>query len=104
MCAAIQALLDGGFLPDGQTTQTTARISTRQSPVYGASGGEIATFGGRQRFAKQGTVIKATVGKRTTAIYRHEGQKIKAIATVSTADTGAIRDALRGMDSLDPTT
>lgn len=67
MAAATDALLAAGFSPDGQTREEILRVPTKHSPLLGLSGGELAKFGGRQRFAQGATGVKATVGPRTTA-------------------------------------
>lgn len=100
MADVIQALLDAGFEPDGLTKEQIVRIPTRNSPLFGKTGGELAKFGGRQRFAKTGTSVKATVGARTTAIYRSEGkglEGVKGIASLETKDIEAVRVALAGL-------
>lgn len=94
MAAAIDALLAAGFSPDGQTREEIVRVPTKHSPLLGLSGGELAKFGGRQRFAQGATGVKATVGPRTTAIYRVEGSGlagVRGIATHNTSDGEAIR-------------
>lgn len=94
--AAIQALLDAGFAPDGETPTETVRVPTRNSPLFGKSGGELATFGGRLRFSKAGTDIKATVGTRTTYLYRsHNG--ISGIAHLDTKNIEGVKSALMGL-------
>jgi len=100
MALVIQSLLDAGFHPDGETREETVRVPTSKSLLYGKSGGELAKFGGRQRFAKAGTTVKATVGGRTTAIYRVEGkglEGVKGIATLDTKNIDAVRNALAGL-------
>lgn len=95
--AVIQALLDAGFEPNGLTTTQQVRIPTRSSPAFGQSGGVLASFGGRQRFALPGTSVRATVGARTTAIYRSEGgglSGVEGIASVDTKNIEAVRIAL----------
>ncbi|WP_298151050.1 hypothetical protein [Flavobacterium sp.] len=100
MADAIQILIAAGFAPDGQTKQEHVRIPTANSPVFGGSGGELATFGGRQRFAKTGTDIKATVGLRTTALYRSTGgglSGVQGIASMNTNDQSALRQAIANL-------
>jgi hypothetical protein len=87
MAAAIDALFRVGFAPDGQTREETVRVPTRSSPVFGRSGGELAKVGGRQRFALTGTDIKATVGRRTVAIYRIVAAGLAGVAGIATVDT-----------------
>lgn len=100
MADTIQILLAAGFTPDGQTKVEQVRIPTKDCPVFGQSGGELATLGGRQRFAKAGTDIKATVGLRTTALYRSAGGGlggVKGIASMETKDHTALRKAVAAL-------
>lgn len=100
MGEVIQALLDNGFDPDGHTQEQIVRVPTRKSPLFGKSGGELAKFGGRQRFVKTGTNIKATVGARTTALYRIEGkglEGVSGIASLNTKDIEGLRGALAAL-------
>jgi hypothetical protein len=87
MAAVIDMLLAAGFVPDGETRVVHVRIPTANSPVFGRSGGEMAKLGGRQRFVKQGTTIKATIGLRTTALYRSEGNGLNGVRGIATHDT-----------------
>lgn len=96
MAVAIDALLSAGFAPDGQTREEIVRIPTKNSPLYGRSGGELAKLGGRQRFALGTTNIKATVGKRSVAVYRIEGQGLAGITGIASFDTSDI-DRLRSV-------
>lgn len=97
MAAVIDALLLAGFAPDGETRTEVVRIPTSKSPLFGQSGGELAKFGGRLRFALPGSNVKATVGARTTAIYRIDGkglEGVKGIASVNTSNLQAVIAAL----------
>jgi hypothetical protein len=87
MAAVIDLLLAAEFVPDGETRQEHVRIPTANAPVFGQSGGVLATLGGRQRFVKSGTTIKATVGPRTTALYRIEGAGIEGVRGIATLAT-----------------
>ena len=103
MASALDTLLAAGFIPDGQTRQQQVRIPTRRSPVYGLSGGELATLGGRQRLALPGTCVKATVGPRTLALYRLAWQGtggVAGIATLDTSDQAGIERVLGAMPEL----
>lgn len=90
-----QALLDviselegRGFEPAGHTATQSVRVPTSRSPIYGSSGGELRTFGGRSRFWKPGTDFFATVGKRTTCVYRSTASQLAGAADASnTFDT-----------------
>lgn len=103
MEAVINALLTAGFQPDGQTREETVRIPTAASPVFGRSGGELAKFGGRQRYSQTGTNIKATVGPRTTAIYRVEGKGIEGVCGIATHKTSDSQAIAATISSLAPT-
>lgn len=72
--AAIKAVLAAGYVPDGETRSETVRMPTTDCPVVGRGkiGGELATFGGRQRFALLGTPYKVTVGQRSTNFYEFD--------------------------------
>lgn len=67
---AIEVLLEGSFVPDGETAGAIVRAGSSASPVYGAGGGQLSKVGGRRRFALPGTEWKATVGKLSTSFYR----------------------------------
>lgn len=97
MARVIDALLAAGFEPDGRTRTLVVRVPTAGAPVYGRSGGELAKLGGRQRFVRAGTNIKATVGPRTTAIYSiddHGSDCARGIATHATSDSDEIAATL----------
>lgn len=81
---AIESVLANGFVPDGETDTAS----------YRAKVGELAqrliNAGGRQRFAKPGTLMKVTVGKRTVCFYEVIDKKAKEFATLSTRETDRI--------------
>lgn len=110
--AVLTALASAGFVEDGQTKQETVRVPTQASPVYGASGGELRTFGGRARFRLPGselpstigdTAVKVTVGARTTFIYRNVyrgwAQYTTTIASLKTKDLAAIEKVLAELNN-----
>jgi len=73
-----QILLEAGFVDDGES------------------------IAGRKRYVKRGTNIKATVGKRTTAIYRIEGpglNGVRSLASLSTRDLGGLRALLQSLSA-----
>ena len=69
----VDALLELGFAPAGETRQEHVRIPTMSAPVLGGMGGERRTLGGRARYALPGTDLRITVGPRTTNIYYARG-------------------------------
>ena len=90
-----QVLQGAGFVPDGATPVETVRVPTAASPLFGKSGGVLATFGGRVRMAMPGTDIKVTVGARTTYLYRVQPSddprdRVRGIAHLDTRDVAAI--------------
>ncbi|MGY3582182.1 hypothetical protein ACVIGB_000893 [Bradyrhizobium sp. USDA 4341] len=70
MTRAIEVLLEGGFVPDGETASATVRSESSTSLVLGGAGGRLTKVGGRARFSLPGTDWRATVGKMTTTFYR----------------------------------
>lgn len=96
----LKRLSAAGLVEDGSTRTEHARVPTKDSPVFGQSGGQLATFGGRMCLAKEGTRIKATVGERTTAIYEVVGSGlagVRGIAAVDTSDIEKIRAAVNAL-------
>jgi hypothetical protein len=94
--AAIKAVLAAGFVADGETRSETVRMPTMDCPVSnrGKSGGELTTFGGRQRFAIPETTHRVTVGPRTTNFYEFEkGKEIWGFRPFETFELDAIRAA-----------
>lgn len=99
MAQTIDLLTQAGFVPDGQTPQQTVRIPTATSPLLGHSGGQLATLGGRQRFAKPGTALKATVGRQTVALYQVKNGTTLGIASHDTKNLNATRAAIQSLPS-----
>lgn len=88
----IRLLESAGFVADGQTREETVRIPTTRSPLIGKGGGELATFGGRLRFAGPSD-WRATVGKRTVCLYRLPGPTM--VQNYQTKDLEEIRARLK---------
>jgi hypothetical protein len=87
-----------GFVTDGETRKEVVRVPTQRSPLLGRGGGELRSFGGRQRLSKPGTDLRATVGPRTTFVYRAlGGGKVESILHASTVglELAVIREAIR---------
>lgn len=96
----IELLFSAGFIPDGDTRSAASSSSDYMRNTADKQSKEWAAASGRLRFVKFGTSIKATVGARTTALYRVEGKGIlgvKGIASLNTSDVGAIRTVLEGL-------
>lgn len=89
----VQVLLDSGFVADGATRTEHVRVPTKRVPLYGTSGGELATFGGRARFTVPGSGLKATVGDRTTYLYRvpEGGGQVEGLAHLDTMDVEQVK-------------
>ncbi len=79
-----------GFVADGYTAEEIVRIPTTRSPVFGGIGGERRKFGGRQRLSLPNTTIRATVGPRTTNIYRVINGKATFLANYKTTQLVAV--------------
>ncbi len=87
MQRVIQILEREGLVPDGQTATQRVRIPTMKSPVFGKSGGEPRTLGGRARYARPGTSLRVTVGPRTVNVYLLKGdQGVEFLANLKTSD------------------
>jgi len=86
----IQMLQGRGWILDGETRAETVRVPTMRAPVsnHGKSGGELRTFGGRTRLAKDDR--RVTVGARTTCFYRLKGKEPVDFDRVSTKDIESI--------------
>lgn len=94
----IAVLLEAGFVPDGEAGYTTSYLRT----FNGAC--EWARTNSRARLRKEGSDVKATVGARTTALYRVTGpglDGVRGIASLDTKDLSAIRTAVAGISALD---
>ena len=70
LSALLSALGELGWRDAGETVRQTVRTPTATTPVYGASGGEVRTLGGRLRLALPGSDRRLSVGARTTCFYR----------------------------------
>lgn len=92
----VTTLLELGFTPAGATREEVVRIPTRRSPIYGGTGGEHRTLGGRARYALPSTDLRVTVGPRTTNIYFARGGKTEFVLNEGTRDLTAseLRDAV----------
>ena len=95
----IQLLFNAGFTADGETARTAVRVPTVANPLFGKAGGVLTTFGGRVRFAKPGTNIRATVGTRTVCLYRvHPGRchgdRVSHIAMLRVKDIDELKAAV----------
>ena len=80
----IDILTANGWEGDGATPTQSVRLSTARAPVYGGIGGEVRTFGGRERFHKPGTNLFVTVGSRTVSFYHRENGEALGFRTYST--------------------
>ena len=84
LTAIVDALTRAGFVAAGQTAQEIVRVPTVRSPLYGNTGGERRTFGGRQRYTKPGTNVRVTIGPRTVNVYRVVDGKTEFLANLKT--------------------
>ncbi len=86
----VHVLLAAGWLEDGQTASDTVRIPTQRSPVFGGSGGELRTIGGRRRF-RNGERF-CTVGPRTVNFYRRGKNGPEQMEQVNSRDIAGVAD------------
>ncbi|WP_439392389.1 hypothetical protein ACRQ5Q_22600 [Bradyrhizobium sp. PMVTL-01] len=82
----VDLLLASGWVEDGHTASQSFRSGSASSPVYGGMGGTVSHTGGRMRFKKPGTMMKATIGKLTSCFYEVEDGKINYASNVKTRD------------------
>lgn len=96
----IAMLLAIGWEADGATREETVRVPTTRCPLYGKSGGELATFGGRTRLRLPDTDRRVTVGSRTTCFYRVADGKTSEYVNFKTMhESATIRaEALKGTE------
>ena len=82
----IALLLKHGWQTDGATPIRKFRTGSATSPIYGASGGKICLTGGRMRFVKPNSLMKATVGKITTCFYEVENGETRNFVNIRTRE------------------
>ena len=87
----VDLLLMHGWEEDGHTASQSFRSGTSDSPIYGGMGGKISHTGGRMRFKKPGTLMKATVGKLTSCFYEVENGETRYASNIKTRDLPRIR-------------
>lgn len=99
----VKMLEAAGWKEAGFTATQKVRIPTTRVPLYGKSGGELATFGGRAKFEKPGTPYRCTVGARTVFFYkpaerkpilRGRGSNVDALDQSYTKDLEHIKEIL----------
>lgn len=81
---AIEAVLTGGFVPDGETGEVSYRAKTGELAM------KLVNAGGRQRFKKPGTAMKVTVGRISVCFYEVENGATKNMTTLSTRELSRI--------------
>lgn len=97
MKIVVDLFMSHGFVPDGKTMEETVRVPTMDAPVFGSSGGELRTFGGRSRFALPGTNVRCTVGPRTTNVYEVVDGQARFLGHCCTSDLAYVRTILSTM-------
>ena len=98
--SVIDLLIKSGFIPDGDTRTSLSPSSDYMRKTDDKQSKEWASASGRLRFLKVGTNIKATVGDRTTAIYRVERAGLKGVKGIGTFDTVNISEILSAVKGL----
>lgn len=95
--STIQILLDEGFDPVGLTEGEQLLIPGRGGAEYRCAGDELSKLSRLVQLARAGSVICATVGKRSTALFIREGEGMDGVMemkSVETANVPAIREYL----------
>ncbi len=94
MASVIDLILASGYAHGGETATEQVLIPTTNSPRFGKSGGELATFGGRTRFIKGED--RVTVGRLTTCFYKvkPEFKEASQFQTFNTKDVDKITEYL----------
>ena len=77
-------LAESGWQPFGETKSEQVRIGTSKVPVYGGIGGEVRTFGGRQRYRKGETDLFVTLGRNSVCFYHRQDGKAIGFRTYAT--------------------
>jgi hypothetical protein len=101
MNATMNALVAAGFEPAGHTTQEHVAFLVNNDGGPGP-GKRAATFGGRARFVRPGTALRATVGKVTTCLYSVTATGNVYHATLDTKDTAAIATKIAALTEETP--
>jgi hypothetical protein len=94
VAAVVDLLLQAGWVHDGRTREETVRVGTNTSPIYGGTGGELRTFGGRVRMVDHRSsepTRKVTIGPVTTYFYEILTNRVQNPKHLRTSDLGAIR-------------
>ncbi len=87
----VDLLLANGWEADGRTPTETFRTGSASNPIYGGMGGKLCTVGGRIRFKKPDTFMKATIGKLTSCFYEVENGQTNYAANIKTRDLHRIK-------------
>lgn len=98
--SVIDLLLEAGFIPDGDTHSASAPASNYMRKTSDQLSKEWATAAARLRFKKPGTNIKATVGARTTAIYKIDGKGLNGVKGLASIDTSQLCEIAKILNNL----
>lgn len=83
MKIVVDLFMSHGFVPDGKTMEETVRVPTVDAPVRGASGGELRTFGGRDRLASARHQCSVHRGPTYNKCVRSRGRSSSISRTLS---------------------
>jgi len=91
---AVAMLVSAGFEPAGVTPEERVKFMVNSGRGY--PGFKGATLGGRARFIKPGSTLRATVGKVTTCFYEVVNGNTHYLANIRTRETDRIAAFLKG--------
>lgn len=98
--SVIDLLLEAKFIPNEQARVEIFQNSSANNPLLGKSSKCLAKIGGRLRFEKIGTNIKATVSAKTTYFYFLQGFGTDCVKSIASHDTKNINSIKTTVDSL----
>ncbi|MGP5105823.1 MULTISPECIES: hypothetical protein [Pseudomonas] len=88
----IQLLLEDDFEPEGLTVEQSFRIPKKATQLYYSAGEEISKLSARVRLVRRGTDIRATVTKRSTALFIRAGNDLDSVEDMQSIDTADVSE------------
>jgi len=100
IASVIDLLLESDFIPNINPRLDVFQTHLTQNSLIGKTSKDLAKLGGRLRFEKMGTNIKARVGSQTTFFYFLQGlgtDCVRGIASHNTRNIDSIRETVDGL-------